>query len=121
MGCCPQWASIAGALALDETQREQLIQLRRMYLRVLGKAVRQRRQQLQLLQVRLFIAPTWSLGLPAPAQRADGLMSVGVCSQRVQCTLGTDMLTSLLQGMPYVTLGYQRNLLNRDTVSHLQN
>ena len=46
-----QWASIAAALALDKTQREQLIQLRRMYLRVLGKAVRQRRQQLQLLHV----------------------------------------------------------------------
>ncbi len=61
MGCCLQWASIAAALALDETQREQLIQLRRMYLRVLGKAVHQRRQQLQLLHVRLH-GPLWLLG-----------------------------------------------------------
>ena len=55
----PQWASIAGALALDDTQQEQLIQLRRMYLRVLGKAVRQRRQQLQLLHVRLCRPPLY--------------------------------------------------------------
>ena len=48
---CRQWASIAAALVLDQTQHEQLIQLRRMYLRVLGKAVRRRRQQLQLLHV----------------------------------------------------------------------
>ena len=51
-----QWAGTAAALALDPAQRDQLVQLRRMYLRVLGKAVRQRHQHLCTLHVRALVA-----------------------------------------------------------------
>lgn len=48
-----QWRTIGNSLMLDPMQQAQIVQLRRMYLGVLGNSVRQRRQLLQKLDASL--------------------------------------------------------------------
>lgn len=54
------WRAVAAALNVTPHQRAQLAQLRVMYLRVLGRMARQRRDMVATLQVLTASVGTWS-------------------------------------------------------------